>query len=222
MIRAVLFDRDDTISVANPGMYLEASQWAAAQFGVKQKTVLDVMRQHWQHEFGSWWALRSLDDERAFWRRYGESLAFDLGLSAAQGEALMTQFPYHAFMQPAPGVRELLEALRARGLKIGVLSNTLPDIWPTLKAIGVDDLVDVALSSCLLGVHKPELEVFKLAANKLDLPTEQVLFFDDKPENVTAARSAGMSAELVDLTGETVGALGSLPEVLAWVEAQLT
>ena len=217
-VQAVLFDRDDTLSVNDPSVYLQAASWAGQRFGVDAQEVLRVMRQHWESEFGSWWDLRTLEEERAFWQRYGHNLAAELGLSKPQGEALMAQFPYHAFMRAAPGARKLLSELRRRGLGIGVLSNTLPDIWPTLEATGLAEFVDVALSSCALGIHKPQAEVFVLAAAKLGVPCQAVLFLDDRQENVDAARAVGMQAALVDLSGQVAGAVTDLNEVLALVE----
>ena len=172
------------------------------------------MQQHWQRTFGGWWELRTIDDERAFWAEYGRGLAADLSLSDRQGELFLEKFPYQAFMKAAPQARAVLEALRERGLEIGVLSNTLPNIWPTLEAIGLADLIDVALSSCALGIHKPDLEVFRLAAGELGVACDEVLCLDDKMENVVAARQVGMRAELVDLGGETVGAFSGLWEVV--------
>ncbi|WP_225429994.1 HAD-IA family hydrolase [Deinococcus detaillensis] len=216
-IKAVLFDRDDTLSVMDASVYHQAAEWAAEQFGLEARTVLGVMRRHWETEFGGWWALRSLGDEQVFWQDYAARLAAGLGLRAEQGTALVAQFPYHAFMKPAPQARGVLLELRRRGLKTGVLSNTLPDIWPTLQAIGVADVVNVALSSCLLGVHKPEAEVFLLAAQVLEVEPAAVLFLDDKLENVLAARAVGMRAELVDLSGQAEGAIWELEEVLKLV-----
>ena len=217
-LQAVLFDRDDTLSVNDPSVYAEAAGWAEREFGVPASKVLRVMRQHWESEFGSWWALRTIGDEQAFWQRYAHELAADLELSAHQGEALLAQFPYHAFMRPAPGAAATLRELRRRNLKIGVLSNTLPDIWPTLEATGLAELVDVALSSCALGVHKPQAEVFLLAAQALGVPCQAVLFVDDRQENVDAARRVGMRAALVDLRGASAGAISELAEVLELVE----
>jgi putative hydrolase of the HAD superfamily len=117
-------------------------------------------------------------------------------------------------MKPVDGARDVLTELRGRGLKIGVLSNTLPSIGRTLSAVGLDDLVDVALATCTLGVHKPEAQAFLLAADALGVAPGEVLFIDDKAENVEGARAVGMRAELIDLQGRTPGALSDLHAVL--------
>lgn len=214
MIRALLLDRDDTISVDEPAVYSQAAQWFAQEYGQDKAAVLKAMQQHWQENFGSWWNLRTIDDERRFWAEYGEGLAARLGLGAEVGAALVEKYPYTAFMRPVPGLRDFLAGVRSRGLKVGILSNTLPDIVPTLEAIGVADLVDVALSSCALGVHKPAPEVFTIAAAELGVAPGEILFIDDKQENVDAARSVGMSAQRINLHEREEGALHRIEDVL--------
>ena len=52
----------------------------------------------------------------------------------------------------------------------------------------------VALSSCYLGLRKPEPAIFHRALDILGRPAERILFIDDRPENVTGAEAAGMKA----------------------------
>ncbi|WP_245895851.1 HAD family hydrolase [Deinococcus irradiatisoli] len=204
--------------MTDPSVYRQAAAWTAETYGLDPDEVIRVMRRHWHEAFGGWWSLRTLADEEAFWQTYGRGIAASLSLTGAQGEALVAEFPYQAFMKPAPGARRVLTALRDRGLKIGVLSNTLPNIWPTLEAIGVADLVDVALSSCALGIHKPAPDVFRLAARALELACDEVLFLDDKLENVEAAREVGMRAALVTLGASGAQGVSALDEVLELVD----
>ncbi len=50
----------------------------------------------------------------------------------------------------------------------------------------------VALSSCYLGLRKPDLAIYKRALDILGRPPERILFIDDREENVAAAVVAGM------------------------------
>ncbi len=220
MIRALLLDRDDTISISDPTVYVEAARWLVQRYQQDPEEVLRVMQRHWADHFGTWWDLRTLEDERAFWQHYSEGLAERLGLDPQAGEELMARYPYTAFLKPVPGLRDLLISLRARGLKIGILSNTLPNIMPSLEALGIADLVDTALSSCALGVHKPAPEVFVLAAAQLGLPHQDILFIDDKQENVDAARSVGMVAHRINLHQREEGTLHEIGEVLDYLDIQ--
>ncbi|GBF06609.1 HAD family hydrolase [Deinococcus aerius] len=171
----------------------------------------------WQEQASSWWDLRTPEEE-AFWTRYGEGLGARLGLGVEQAAQVLAAFPYERYLRPVEGAREVLAGLRARGLRIGVLSNTLPSIDRTLRALGLDDLVDVAVASCTVGAHKPEARAFTSALERLGLPAGAVLFVDDRPENVEAARALGMRAVQIDLCGRVPGALHRLRDVLAVVD----
>jgi putative hydrolase of the HAD superfamily len=50
----------------------------------------------------------------------------------------------------------------------------------------------VALSSCYLGLRKPEAAIYKKALDILGRPAERILFIDDREENVIPAAAAGM------------------------------
>lgn len=216
-LRGVLFDRDDTLARTDPGVYREAALWAADRFGLDARETGRRMAAQWTAQAEAWWHLRSDEDEVAFWEGYRAELGRELGLTDDQARDLMAAYPYERFMKPVEDAREVLEALRARGLKVGVLSNTLPSIGRTLDALGLADLVDVAIATCTVGVHKPEPGAFTFALDAFGLPAPAVLFVDDRPENVEAARALGLRAALIDLDGRVPGALHRLSDVLALV-----
>ena len=65
---------------------------------------------------------------------------------------------------------------------------------------GLRDYFEVALSSCYLGLRKPEPAIYKRAIDILGSPAERILFIDDRKGNVEAAQGAGIHA--VQFTGE--------------------
>lgn len=220
-LRAVLFDRDDTLTYTDHAVYREAALWTANEFGLDAAQVEGMLATQWAEGAEAWQDLRTGEEEAAFWTAYAEALAGRLGLDAAQTPALMAAFAYERYLKPVAGAREVLAGLRARGLRIGVLSNTLPSINRTLEAAGLADLVDVAVASCTVGAHKPEAQAFLAALELLGLPAGAVLFVDDRPENVEAARALGMPAALIDHTGQGAGAVHSLDAVLGLVDGSL-
>lgn len=56
---------------------------------------------------------------------------------------------------------------------------------------------DHIFTSHELRLRKPEREAFERIGRLIDVPLEDILFFDDLPANVQAARSAGLQAVLV-------------------------
>ena len=60
------------------------------------------------------------------------------------------------------------------------------------KTFGLRELFDVALSSCYLGLRKPDVAIYKRALDIVGRPPERVLFIDDRRENVAAADAVGI------------------------------
>jgi putative hydrolase of the HAD superfamily len=60
------------------------------------------------------------------------------------------------------------------------------------EKFGLRKLFNVALSSCYLGLRKPDLHIYKRALDILGRPAERILFIDDREENVAGAVAAGM------------------------------
>ena len=59
---------------------------------------------------------------------------------------------------------------------------------------GLRQYFKVALSSCYLGLRKPDLAIYERALDILGRPRERILFIDDREENVAGALDAGMKA----------------------------
>ena len=106
-----------------------------------------------------------------------------------------------------PGAAELIDELNARGVTTACLSNTNPRHWNTLWRL--EDYTPLRrlrhrLASHELRVMKPNERAYRHAENVTGFRGEQVLFFDDRRENIEAARAARWRAELVDRAEDAV------------------
>uniref|UniRef100_UPI001374E256 HAD-IA family hydrolase n=1 Tax=Mycobacterium tuberculosis TaxID=1773 RepID=UPI001374E256 len=72
-----------------------------------------------------------------------------------------------------------------------------------LQCAALHDLVDVVLSSQMIGAAKPDPRAYQAIAEALGVSTTSCLFFDDIADWVEGARCAGMRAYLVDRSGQT-------------------
>lgn len=95
--------------------------------------------------------------------------------------------------RPYEGVAELLDALGARGLAVGVLSNkphdltvqlvrSLLSMWPFAPVLG----------DCAARGRKPDPAGALEAAAAFGLAPQQVLYVGDTPTDIRTARAAGM------------------------------
>lgn len=118
-------------------------------------------------------------------------------------EQLRTYYQWwdaHSYTDPA--VPELFAALRQRGLKVGVLSNTT---WPAaehrriFERDGVDHLIDGAVYSSEIDWAKPHPEAFRAALDAVGVsdPGRAVYVGDRLFEDVFGANRAGLHAVLV-------------------------
>lgn len=63
-----------------------------------------------------------------------------------------------------------------------------------LRKFNLLDNFDAFFSSCYLGVRKPDRKIYQIALDVLERDPEQVIFIDDRAENVAAAASLGIHA----------------------------
>ncbi len=95
-----------------------------------------------------------------------------------------------------PQTHELLDAMRAHGLRIGVVSNTFdpPELLHAdLARLGVTSRVDAIVFSSELGVRKPHPRIYQEALARLGVAPEHALFVGDRVrEDIEGPRALGM------------------------------
>jgi putative hydrolase of the HAD superfamily len=100
-----------------------------------------------------------------------------------------------------PKAHWLLQEVRARGLRIGIVSNTFdpPDLLHAdLVSDGVAERVDAIVFSSELGLRKPAPEIYRAALDALDVEPANALFVGDRVrEDVQGPAALGMRTCLV-------------------------
>ncbi|MEO1527852.1 MAG: HAD family phosphatase [Planctomycetota bacterium] len=99
---------------------------------------------------------------------------------------------------PIDGMAELVEKVRKRYGRVGLLSNTCFAHWDWIRnqSWDVSKLdFDVLILSYEVGAMKPDMAIYEAAEKAADVPQERLLFLDDKLENIQAARERGWQAE---------------------------
>jgi putative hydrolase of the HAD superfamily len=98
---------------------------------------------------------------------------------------------------PLPnGALGILSEVAASGkFLLGALNNEPRETNEyRFERYGLRNFFSVALSSCYLGLRKPEPAIYQRALDILGRPAERILFIDDRPENISGAMAAGMKA----------------------------
>ena len=111
------------------------------------------------------------------------------GLSRALYERVMDPRSW----VPYADTRATLEAVRRRGLKVGVVSNVPADLRPVFAKHALDGLVDSYTHSFEVGAEKPDPAIFLAAAKSLGVKPGETLMVGDHEVDRGAER-AGMRA----------------------------
>jgi putative hydrolase of the HAD superfamily len=123
---------------------------------------------------------------RASWRR-------ELALTEEQVEELVEDFWRWYVGTLDRDMFDWFAGLRP-ALRTGILSNSAPGAREREARWGFEDLTDDLVYSHEVGLLKPDPRIFELAATRLGVQPEEIVFLDDQPGHVEAARAAGWQA----------------------------
>jgi len=141
--------------------------------------------------------------ERAFARKipYKEMLAEfarGLGLPGPDGVTRLHTWvqEFSADIVVDPDLPGVLAELRARGVMVGMLTNSIhPNAvkrqW--LEQEGIAHLFDLIVSSVDEQCRKPDPEIFRRFATQVGLPPEAIVFVGHDPVEIEGAKAAGMT-----------------------------
>lgn len=107
------------------------------------------------------------------------------------GKYMLDAYFYH--IPAKPHVIPVLQQLKAWGASLNVLTAS-PHITldACLKRLGIYDLFDHVWSCDDFATTKADPEIYKMAAQKIGEPVENILFLDDNLNAVQTAKAAGM------------------------------
>lgn len=98
-------------------------------------------------------------------------------------------------------IRETLDSLRKLGLKLGIVSNTFINshsIDKHLEQLGMLEFFPVRLYSYQFNFRKPDLRIFRIAAERIGEAMENILFIGDRiDKDIKPALQIGMQAAMI-------------------------
>jgi epoxide hydrolase-like predicted phosphatase len=112
-----------------------------------------------------------------------------------------------AGLRPDEAMIAAVRAARSGGVRTGLISNSwglgIYDRAPT-------DLFDATVISGEVGLHKPQPEIYLLAAERLEVDPVECVFVDDLRENCAGAEAVGMTGVLHRDATRTIARLEDL------------
>ena len=93
-----------------------------------------------------------------------------------------------------PKMIGLIRQLKAKyGLKVVVVSNEARELNAhRIQKFRLDEFVDAFVSSCFVGLRKPDADIFRLALDIVQIPTEQIVYIENTSMFVEIAESMGI------------------------------
>jgi putative hydrolase of the HAD superfamily len=184
LIKAILFDLDDTL--LDRAMSIEAF----------------VKKQHQQYQidhvpYATYQRRFTELDQRGYSEKPAmfQTLIAEFGV-AASVDAWLADFQNDAWHSCVllPDAIEVLNELRSRGYKLGVITNGAD--WSQarkLRVTGLLPLFDLVVISEHERIHKPDPQIFTRAAERLSVPANECAFVGDHPRNdIYGAGAVGM------------------------------
>jgi HAD superfamily hydrolase (TIGR01549 family) len=197
-IRAVLFDAGGTLIHLDGERICRAAglPWSRGRFAEAEANATARVRA---------WILqnpRSTDAERfpLFFDAILSGLA--LGTEEERVEATRRIAAEHAranlWSRAGEDAAETLEALHARGYRLGVISNADGRVRRLLEDAGLASRLDLILDSAEVGIEKPHPGIFLAATRRLGLEPADCAYVGDIYDiDVVGARAAGMEPVLI-------------------------
>jgi len=151
---------------------------------------------------------------RPFWDLTRAGLRFaaqrlGLALDAAAEDSLMNQYRH---LSAFPENREVLQALKARGVRAGVLSNGDPEMLAVaVRSAGLTELVDPVLSVHETRRYKTDPAAYAIGPAALNLPARQILFVSSNCWDAIGATWHGYTTLWVNRAGAPLEQLDTSP-----------
>ena len=233
-LRAVLLDIGDTVMRPDPS-WEHVYQKAFAEYGIEVPVdqLRVSLREAYRHGGYGFEGGFEATEETSFRRsaELDQEAILALGMEPMPESffrRLAELFNHTSHWHVFPDAYPALEALRARGLTLGVVSNwvwSLPELLHALELVSHFDFITV---SSRVGYEKPHPAIFRHALELAGAePNEAIHVGDNLSADVAGAQAVGIQPVLIDRHGrvdqppEGVPLIRSLDELLPIVDSRL-
>jgi len=146
--------------------------------------------------------------ERDFLARLGAAL------SDQAGHEIQLHGFGETYMEKLAANEEMIEymrSLRARGLRMAILTNNVREWEPLWRAkLPVDEIFELVVDSGFVGMRKPDPEIYRLTLDQLGLQPRDCVFVDDTEINCDAARELGIEPVWFRSNAQAIAELDAL------------
>ena len=159
--------------------------------------------------------LRGLGGHHAeFWQVTGDALDFALAQLKIDRPGLRARLmDLYLRLGAYPEVPAMLATLKARGMKLAILSNGSPTMLSAVvRNAGLEGVFDAVLSVEEVGVFKPHPSVYALAAQRLHLTPERICFLSSNGWDAYSAKAYGFRVLWCNRFGQAPERIPATPD----------
>lgn len=188
-IKALIFDVGGVLA-------LDAPRYFLSELSVKEGIDIGELAEIWKRFFPK--LVRAEMTENEFWLSFIKELNLeiphDIQLERFKQEMRLFILLDKEFFTYLKQLKEEISHERPKEpIKFAILSNNVKEWVEELgQQADLGSVFDEQIYSCDLKQVKPDKELYTAALKKLGAEPDEVIFIDNKPRNVEAARSAGM------------------------------
>jgi 2-haloacid dehalogenase len=163
----------------------------------------DKIGDKWE-EFASFWRstqleytwLRSLmKRHKDFWTITEDSLDKSMKVFGVDMSMKNDLLNLYKILSPYPEVKEVLEDLKKKDLKLAILSNGTPSLLNELvKSNSLDNLFDDLFSIEEVKIYKPDAKVYDMPINKYKIKPNEITFLSANTWDVSGGGNYGYNA----------------------------
>ncbi|MEM9333100.1 MAG: haloacid dehalogenase type II [Pseudomonadota bacterium] len=150
------------------------------------------------------WVRTGMDRYRDFWHLTADAL--DFALEAVPGtnpECRKTLLDAYLSLDCYPEVPEVLQTLKANGVKTAILSNGSPDMLSAaVQSAGLTELLDHEFSVDEIGVFKTDPATYAMVTNEYGIQPEDVAFQSSNRWDIAGATAFGFTCHWINRTGQ--------------------
>lgn len=129
-------------------------------------------------------------DARTFWRQ----VAGALGRSFSGDQiAELTRLDIHSWLHLQEHTVALVQQVASAGHRLALLSNAPAEVADAVTRLPVAGHFDHLVFSCFLRTAKPDPACYSATLDRLGAAAREVVFLDDRTENVAAASALGIN-----------------------------
>jgi 2-haloacid dehalogenase len=159
------------------------------------------------------WLRSLMKKHKNFWEITEDSLDHTMETFKIKKEMKNELLDLYKKLSPYSEVKECLEELKAKKIKIAILSNGTPDLLKGLvENNNIQNYFDDIFSIESVGIYKPDARVYEMPINKYDCKPENICFMSSNTWDISGGGVFGYTAVWVNRLNKVFDKLGYKPK----------